>query len=70
MITVALTQIPESGQCVRCDGEYHKICPYYSNEGGHMICELWDFLGVDYKQERTPQGVVNTVCSWQKKVIV
>lgn len=66
MLTVLLTQIPDT-HCRLYSGT---VCPYYDNEGGHDTCRLWDFLGVNYKQERTPEGVINTVCSWEKKVVL
>lgn len=63
---IKLTQIPDT-HCRLYSGS---ICPYYDNEGGHDSCRLWDLLGVDYKQENTQEGVVNTVCSWKKKVVI
>jgi hypothetical protein len=63
---IKLTGIPDT-HCRLYDGA---ICPYYDNEGGHDTCRLWDFLGVTYKQERTTEGVINTVCTWTKKVVV
>jgi len=63
---IKLTKIPDT-HCRLYSGS---ICPYYDNEGGHDSCRLWDLLDVDYKQERTTDGVINTVCTWQKKVVV
>lgn len=63
---IKLTQIPDK----HCRLYTGYTCPYYDNEGGHDSCRLWDFLGVDYKQQRTELGIVNTICSWQKEVVV
>ena len=68
MITILLNKIPDSGFC--SDYKNNTTCPYFDTEGGHKSCLLWDLLDISYTQEQMPDKVINTVCTWQKKVIV